>query len=72
MLVFSVCRLVSRRCHNISAVLRFHPPLIKPDVQISCIRLSDKESRIRPREAACSLLEPFKPESLIQIFVGEA
>src|SRR3954452_9252689 len=32
--------------------LRFHIPLIEPDVQISRIRLSDKASRLRPRLAA--------------------
>src|SRR6201984_790365 len=32
--------------------LRFHTPLIEPDVQISRIRLSDKTSRLRPRLAA--------------------
>src|ERR1700681_861129 len=31
--------------------LRFHIPLIEPDVQISRIRLSDKTSRLRPRLA---------------------
>ena len=70
--VFSVYRLVSRRCHNISAMLRFHLPLIKPDVRISRIRLSDKESRLRPREVARPLPEPNKPEILIQVLVGEA
>ena len=70
--VFSVCRLVSRRCHNIAAVPRFHLPLIKPDVRISRIRLSDKESRLRPREAARPLLEPYQPEISIQVFVGKA
>ena len=29
--------------------LRFHTPLIEPDMQISRIRLSDKTSRLRPR-----------------------
>ena len=29
--------------------LRFHTPLIEPDVQISRIRLSDKTSRLHPR-----------------------
>ncbi len=37
-------------CHNISTMLRFHLPLIKPDVRISRIRLSDKDSRFRSRE----------------------
>jgi hypothetical protein len=70
--VFSVCRLVSRRCHNISAMPRFHLPLIKPDVRVSRIRLSDKESRLRPREVARPLPEPNKPEILMQVLVGEA
>src|SRR3979409_2270999 len=34
--------------------LRFHTPLIEPDMQISRIRLSDKTSRLRPRLAAPS------------------
>ncbi len=38
------------RCLNIITVLRFHIPLIKPDVRFSRIRLSDKDSRFRPRE----------------------
>ncbi len=32
------------RCLNSSAMLRFHTPLIEPDVRISRIRLSDKGS----------------------------
>ena len=32
------------------AMLRFHIPLIEPDVRISRIRLSEKGSRCRPRE----------------------
>ena len=40
-------------------MLRFHSPLIEPDVRISRIRLSDKDSRVRPREARPrSPLEP--------------
>ena len=70
MFVFSVGRLVSRRCHNISAMLRFHLPLVKPDVQISCIRLSDKESRVRPREAARALRQLDQPEGSVQILIG--
>ena len=45
------------RCLTSPAVLRFHTPLIKPDVQISCIRLSDKASRVRPQTVAN---KPFK------------
>jgi len=29
--------------------LRFHTPLIEPDMQIARIRLSDKTSRLHPR-----------------------
>ena len=32
------------------AMLRFHLPLIEPDVRISRIRLSDKDSHVRPRD----------------------
>jgi len=39
-----------RRCLNIPSMLRFHIPLIEPDVRISRIRLSDKDSCFRPRK----------------------
>jgi hypothetical protein len=32
--------------------LRFHTPLIEPDLRISRIRLSDKRSCLRPRQVA--------------------
>jgi hypothetical protein len=35
--------------------LRFHTPLIEPDMQISRIRLSDKTSRLFACNAVCSL-----------------
>ena len=39
--------------------LRFHIPLIEPDVQISRIRLSDKTSRLcLACDAFCSFLNP--------------
>ena len=38
------------RCLTSLTVLRFHIPLIEPDVRISRIRLSEKASRVRPRE----------------------
>ena len=44
-------------CHNISTMLRFHLPLIKPDVRISRIRLSDKDSCVRPRNVAVAQAE---------------
>jgi hypothetical protein len=37
------------RCLSGSTWLRFHIPLIEPDMQISRIRLSDKTSRLHPR-----------------------
>ena len=40
------------RCLISSAMLRFHVPLIKPDMRIYRIRLSDKVSCFRPREIA--------------------
>jgi hypothetical protein len=33
-----------------SPLLRFHTPLIEPDMQISRIRLSDRTSRLRTRQ----------------------
>ena len=51
------------RCLTSAAIPRFHLPLIEPDVQISRIRLSDKVSRLRPREVARSSLKPDQPES---------
>jgi len=33
-------------------LLRFHFPLIEPDGRISRIRLSDQDSRVRPRQEA--------------------
>ena len=39
-----------RRCLTSLTMLRFHIPLIEPDVRISRFRLSEKGSRCRPRE----------------------
>ena len=47
-------------------MLRLHIPLIKPDVQISRIRLSDKDSRLRPREAPRQHRKPNEAQRLIQ------
>jgi hypothetical protein len=52
-------------------MLRFHTPLIEPDVQISRIRLSDKDSRCRSRETARPRLEPDQPQRLFQVLVRE-
>ena len=41
-------------CLTSFTMLRFHTPLIKPDVRISRIRLSDKDgSRVSPTESYC-------------------
>jgi hypothetical protein len=37
---------------------RFHIPLIEPDVPVSGIRLSEKDSRLRPRKALRPLNKP--------------
>ena len=60
------------RCLTIAAVLRFHLPLIKPDMRFSRIRLSDKESRGRTREVARSHLELNESQSVVDITQGEA
>src|SRR3989304_10559616 len=50
---------------------RFHVPLIEPDRRISRIRLSDKDSCFRPREVSRSHTQPYQPEGLVQVLVGE-
>ena len=60
------------RCLTRPPRLRFHTPLIKPDRRVSRIRLSDEDSRVRPREAARPLLEPEQSQLLVQERVGEA
>ena len=52
-------------------MLRFHLPLIKPDVRISRIRLSDKESRVRSREVTLYPTESDKAEFKVQVFSRE-
>ena len=52
--------------------VRFHRPLIEPDVRISRIRLSDRISRFRPREASRSARELDEAQFLIQVFVMES
>ena len=64
--------LVESRGDAVAGWLRFHLPLIKPDVRISRIRLSDEESRVGPREAARSHWEFYESQGLVQVFVREA
>jgi len=47
--------------------LRFHTPLIEPDMQISRIRLSDKTSRLHPRRAAAKLCQAYEPEVPVKV-----
>ena len=53
-------------------MLRFHLPLIEPDVRFSRIRLSDKESRRRTRDVGPSRLETYHLQDLVQASVREA
>src|SRR6202790_4407565 len=54
--------------------LRFHTPLIEPDMQISRIRLSDKTSRLHPRRAATKLCQAYEPEVPVKVreWIGSA
>ena len=47
--------------------LRFHVPLIEPDMQISRIRLSDKTSRLRPRHIAPKRSQSHEPEVPVEV-----
>jgi len=60
------------RCLTSPTVFRFHIPLIKQDVRISRIRLPDKVSRVRPREAACHRRQPDELQRLVQVGVRVA
>src|SRR3981189_2274942 len=54
--------------------LRFHIPLIEPDMQISRIRLSDKTSRLRPRHAVPKPGQTDEPEGPVEVreWIGPA
>ena len=60
------------RCLTSLAVLRFHTPLIEPDVRVSRIRLSDKASRGRPREGSRLRTQLDQAQLAIQVLVREA
>src|SRR5258707_4813136 len=47
--------------------LRFHTPLIEPDMQISRIRLSDKPSRLRPRHVVPKPAQAYEPEVPVKV-----
>src|SRR5208283_147024 len=42
-------------------------PLIEPDLQISCIRLSDKTSRLRPRHVVPKPTQTYEPEVPVEV-----
>ena len=50
-----------------SPSLRFHTPLIEPDVRIARIRLSDRTSRLHPRWAASKLCETYETEVPVEV-----
>ncbi len=52
-----------------ATLLRFHLPLIKPDVRISRIRLSDKDSCVRPRNVAFAQEKSDQAEFLMQVVI---
>src|SRR6266849_3056220 len=47
--------------------LRFHTPLIEPDMQIPRIRLSDKPSRLRPRHVVPQPAQAYEPEVPVEV-----
>ena len=59
------------RCLNSRTLLRFHVPLIEPDGRISRIRLSDKDSGLRPRAGRGQRLQMEQVQDLVQVRVGE-
>ena len=52
--------------------LRFHTPLIEPDLRLSRIRLSDKRSCLRPRQVPRQSRQPNQFQALVEILVWEA
>jgi len=69
---FPVARSFVCECPSIPAMLRFHISLIKPDVRFSRIRLSDEDSRVRPRKATGLASQLEKTQLLVQVRVREA
>ena len=53
-------------------MLRFHLPLIEPDVQISRIRLSDKSSGVRSRQARSLRTQLDEAKLVVEILVRKA
>ena len=57
---------------NGRSLLRFHVPLVEPDVRFSRIRLSDKDSCVRPRKVVCLHFQPGQAQTIIEDLVREA
>ena len=53
------------------AVPRFHTPLIEPGGRVSRTGLSDKNSRVRPREVARPLTQANQSQLVVQVPIGE-
>jgi hypothetical protein len=68
----SVSRSFVCGCLTSGTMLRFHLPLIKPDVRFSRIRLSDKGSCCRPRNVAVAQAEQDKSQLTVQMLIGKA
>src|SRR6476620_11812293 len=52
--------------------LRFHSPLVKPDVRIARIRLSDKGLLcFRPRQVGSQTFQTQEPEPLVEMLNGK-
>jgi hypothetical protein len=60
------------RCLTSKTLPRFHVPLIEPDVQVYRIRLSDKDSCIRPRGAGQAPAQVDEPVRFVQLSVRKA
>ena len=58
-------------CLISSTMLRFHTPLIKPDVRIARIRLSDKGSRVRSRKVTLDPTQSDQTELKVEVFGRE-
>ena len=70
MAVGSVCLLPplsSGGAHVTTPSLRFHTPLIEPDMQISRIRLSDKTSRLHPRLVVPARSQAYETEVPVEV-----
>src|SRR5271163_1598639 len=54
--------------------LRFHTPLIEPNLRIARIRLSDKTSRLRPRHVVPKPTQAYEPEVPVEVreWIGPA